>query len=769
MQASVYHPVDSANGEIRLLVLHPATTRDAEICCDLEVTNLKEHPPYEAISYTWGSVGTSCRILLNRREFQVHENAAAALKRLRLPQKRYLWVDALCINQDDLAERAAQVPLMRCIYGQAQQVCVWLGELAEGGIVGIRELQNSSLSVGWEQWKIDRKYGTPMLSATENIFSSVGIVNRGNLVDEQMNGEIRELLTRPWWRRTWIIQEAVLAERLVIMVGSETLSWESIRKCWERQGWTQGRMEVFGVRVMDDKDRFPDEIYRTISELRERWHTSSDPTSLLDVLYLFRLLECTNPRDRIYGFLGIVSSRLSLEVVPDYTRATADIFTQFVHQMIRATKCLDVLNCAREWQGVEFKPKPRQAYSLLDQSRYYDVHALIEDAPGKKPRRGWARLPDGWERIIDSKLPLFRDHNTGQLHNKSPLEGQPPRPAEFYTKQRILPHGWSKKWDNLGRAVVAYGSQESREEAEERLRKEALRSELSELPSWVPNWALPTPRDPAVLIDWTSEADRYRASGETIPNLHSAPDAPLLSLEGLVVDEIWNIAPPWHPETDHPPVSGKGIKVMSDWEALAAVEPGDCPYKSTCGRTAALRRTMIADYAGHLAAPDEDLVFVEVWRDRVGWAKDPPDLNSLGIWDLTMAEQGIHDLEEDMAYHCIALRPPESELGLREGARLVSRVKEQYGNYMRRIHRACAHRSLFVTRRGHMGLAPWNARVGDQVAILHGGRTPYLLRTFPATEAMRLVGEAYVYGLMAGEAVVGNIVGEGGVQVLHVA
>lgn len=79
---------------------------------------------------------------------------------------------------------------------------------------------------------------------------------------------------------------------------------------------------------------------------------------------------------------------------------------------------------------------------------------------------------------------------------------------------------------------------------------------------------------------------------------------------------------------------------------------------------------------------------------------------------------------------------------------------KEYGNCVHRIYQACAHRRLLVTSRGYLGLAPWNAKVGDAFFILKGGKTPFLLREHEAPgQGHRLVGEAFMYGIMAGEAV----------------
>jgi hypothetical protein len=109
----------------------------------------------------------------------------------------------------------------------------------------------------------------------------------------------------------------------------------------------------------------------------------------------------------------------------------------------------------------------------------------------------------------------------------------------------VLPPGWSKKWDNLGRARVVYGAENTPEEVESKVAQEELRAQLSRMPSWVPNWAFPALWDPEPLIDSAHPTQQYRASGDTIPRLHSSPDSYRLSLDGIIFDEIQYLAHPW--------------------------------------------------------------------------------------------------------------------------------------------------------------------------------------------------------------------------------
>jgi hypothetical protein len=118
-QASpLYYPLPSSTS-IRLLRLKPGNPAD-RIECELSTVELDEAPPYEAISYVWGDPRTRRRILCNGKKFTCRANLFMALKNVRNHDGvRVLWVDALCINQNDVGERSKQVVLMKEIYGRA--------------------------------------------------------------------------------------------------------------------------------------------------------------------------------------------------------------------------------------------------------------------------------------------------------------------------------------------------------------------------------------------------------------------------------------------------------------------------------------------------------------------------------------------------------------------------------------------------------------------------------------------------------------------------
>jgi hypothetical protein len=118
---------------IRVLILFPGREPDP-ICCELShtyISNRQQEPqpercqPYEALSYIWEDQSQTLDILVSGKHLEVTLNLESALRHLRQTNKpRFLWVDAVCINQKNIEERNAQVLRMNLIYEQARQVVV---------------------------------------------------------------------------------------------------------------------------------------------------------------------------------------------------------------------------------------------------------------------------------------------------------------------------------------------------------------------------------------------------------------------------------------------------------------------------------------------------------------------------------------------------------------------------------------------------------------------------------------------------------------------
>ncbi|KAJ4357271.1 uncharacterized protein N0V89_001846 [Didymosphaeria variabile] len=129
----VYENLTLSRDEIRVVRLHPATAWDDQIDCSLMTLCLSdpERPQYQALSYVWGDARVTVHMKVNGLLFKGTKNLVDALRALRLQdQERIIWVDAICINQQDAQERNEQVKKMADIYRNSSATVAWLGSSA---------------------------------------------------------------------------------------------------------------------------------------------------------------------------------------------------------------------------------------------------------------------------------------------------------------------------------------------------------------------------------------------------------------------------------------------------------------------------------------------------------------------------------------------------------------------------------------------------------------------------------------------------------------
>lgn len=105
---------------------------------------------YEALSYTWGSIDKTHTIMIDNYELPITENLFIALQHLRSAhQDRILWVDAICIDQENLEERGHQVGQMARIYRTAKRVLIWLGPAEDKTTPAVKAMQHLQSRIGW--------------------------------------------------------------------------------------------------------------------------------------------------------------------------------------------------------------------------------------------------------------------------------------------------------------------------------------------------------------------------------------------------------------------------------------------------------------------------------------------------------------------------------------------------------------------------------------------------------------------------------------------
>jgi hypothetical protein len=398
METIQYRPLDASKAEIRLIELLPtstntATQRERTPRCNLIHASLDDKPDYVALSYTWGDPRDTEKITVDQSLVSVTRNLHSALKHLRYERTvRILWVDAICINQSDNEEKSWQVKLMSEIYQRATFVSIWLGPAdatSDKVMDFLKQLGTKAMGFGLgegqglirrvsQQW---RKLAAHPPSFRDRSRQQV-TVDSGNTTDkivfqlEDLNelyysisgshGQDRlfplegmaSLFRRAWWGRIWVLQEITMAQKAGFVCGTKRLS----RRCFTAALSTFQALK-YAVQEISQLEGVKLTAYQKSISLADRDCPDWRPTVLLNMwethrfspypllallrttciagLYSSRndiILEATDPRDKIYGLLGLASDKDQLNefgIAPDYTRSCQDLYISVGAALLR--------------------------------------------------------------------------------------------------------------------------------------------------------------------------------------------------------------------------------------------------------------------------------------------------------------------------------------------------------------------------------------------------------------------------------------------------
>jgi len=220
-----YSPLLPANENgspsIRILHIQPhQSNTDSIIECSLVDAYLGEGDSYEALSYCWGDSRNTMPILLNRVDFPVRGNLLDALRRLRRENSlRRMWIDAICVNQEDIEERNNQVQLMGRIYTSTSRCLAWLGcdtVTAETGLTTHRKIEELRLSNPYDQ------------NDQQTLETIVSRWLDSGLPEPDSEGwvALQAILLAPWCTRAWVVQEVAFPRLVTLICGDVLLDWD---------------------------------------------------------------------------------------------------------------------------------------------------------------------------------------------------------------------------------------------------------------------------------------------------------------------------------------------------------------------------------------------------------------------------------------------------------------------------------------------------------------------------------------------------------------
>ncbi|KAN0101554.1 Heterokaryon incompatibility protein (HET) domain containing protein [Hyaloscypha variabilis] len=320
-----YSPLESGDS-IRLLQVEkvPSTAKGrGPIRCWIRHFPLAQAPPYRALSYAWGADSTK-KLFLNDKIIQVRRNLWEALAHIQFSwydprnaekddvfveeNSRWVWIDALSIDQTNVEERSTQVGLMGRIYGKATKVLVWLG------------------------CEDDFHHGARISEAVE----ALSLMNDdksgqdpSQVLDRNLEG-LLALFQLPYWQRLWIIQEICLAKKITLLFDKVSTSWRNV---------THFR-KLLGSAYFPNKFSLPPGSTFTVAHktdlLRcqafrlDRHRTSSHGNVLGYLIESFHSCLCTDPRDKVYALIGLAEDCQSGDIQPNYFKTLFQVYADVI-------------------------------------------------------------------------------------------------------------------------------------------------------------------------------------------------------------------------------------------------------------------------------------------------------------------------------------------------------------------------------------------------------------------------------------------------------
>ncbi|KAF4343650.1 heterokaryon incompatibility 6 OR allele [Fusarium beomiforme] len=363
-----YEDLNNTEREIRLLKILPDSGSgfvECELLPSVKLANVRKR--YLALSYCAGDPRNTNAILVNGAKCNVFANLHHALMTVRYfwesrPQKKdlLLWVDQICINQVNLAERSHQVGFMKDIYQNAEEtlVCLSVNETEGRGMQWLIQLEQYYIDHLLEKHLHETRISTEG-SKDDSTFRSYGVItylrdmiNENDFADNWI--EFFHVLKSPWWDRAWVFQEFIISARMTFLFGEHSISYskmvpfllgictatlESICEPHVR------RHQVF-TRLVERSQYSTEEIEEAANKVYNMIMTKDEWIHRSDLEYLLvhnSNSQASDPRDKIYSVLGLAHPGYG--IVPDYspTNDLNKVLIETTRQIILHTDCLAVL------------------------------------------------------------------------------------------------------------------------------------------------------------------------------------------------------------------------------------------------------------------------------------------------------------------------------------------------------------------------------------------------------------------------------------------
>ncbi|CAM1501451.1 Fc.00g034350.m01.CDS01 [Cosmosporella sp. VM-42] len=364
-------------GFLRLLT-HLYKDEEGIVHGKLIMAPLNSAPPYVALSYTWGcpypvspeeapemriqAVQRNKEILIEGKRLAITQNlldylqlhAETGMEESETPD---FWIDAICINQEDNAEKAEQVSQMHTIYKASSAVLVWLGpedKFTADAVEFITKI--ATVETG------DNLRPTLLKVPPQKVSDALGDIAHS---DGHWSA-VTAFFLRQWFRRIWIIQEIVLAREIFVLIGTTEVGWSQIRR-------TAAFIPKYAINARHPRNSMFISFMSILDVISSLYDEMEGRLYLGYMLPQCRMFECGNLRDKVYGAFGWTVLSKALEDGPgceretkvtnevltvDYNEPTPVTYTRVIKHIYEEDRILDALMCARDPGSTFFSQLP---------------------------------------------------------------------------------------------------------------------------------------------------------------------------------------------------------------------------------------------------------------------------------------------------------------------------------------------------------------------------------------------------------------------------
>ncbi|KAF2730281.1 hypothetical protein EJ04DRAFT_473998 [Polyplosphaeria fusca] len=467
MASYPYHPLELPH-ETRILIVHPAELFNDSLICSLAHIHIESEEPYSALSYCWsksiahplpldtqinltpsknsqdekprhavvgdllddpdrdylfikfGGALPDGQIICDGVKFTVGGELNRALRHMREETDPIrIWVDAICINQSDMKERAEHVKIMGQIYKNASEVKIWLGE----GI-GLEPLV-------FEAFDDIQAIFNDLRHDLQNVESAVE-AQRLLMTHKKWLGvrwdALAHFLDRAWFERIWCVQEVANAKNAMLRSGKFQIPWEAFAYILESLGTFRMNDHIPNIAA---NERIMGVIHLRESVLAGKTISQDRFPSILERL---RSFQSTVPSDKIYGMMGILDAGVAIKV--DYTQSAEQLFTDVAMRYLQGGYPEILYHCGEpdqptslnlpswvpDWTRARWTKSFHSRQLVCNAAGDTEVQMVVDAAAGTLRFKG--RLLDT-VRVVDDVIEIPRTEFDPYDHSVYSLETDP--------------------------------------------------------------------------------------------------------------------------------------------------------------------------------------------------------------------------------------------------------------------------------------------------------------------------------------------------------